>query len=121
MPIPGRIRPLRGPRTGELVKRAKHFSVLTGLCFGYVGSPGIYQDSGDGTKEIHRNTVSADPGWNGPDPFDTDVFVDDGMLATVRLCTREEEESRSYASAMVCTHGPDCLNLKKIEEEGRGT
>ena len=88
------------------------------MTFGFRASPGEYSMTSDGIDEVNHNTVPVEPHWQGPEPYDSETYVDDGGMVAAALECRAEDNQRSYGSAMTALLGEEPINPEKHALEG---
>jgi len=92
--------------------------ILLVLTFGWTSSPPIYALASVAISVLHRSYVPANPDRDGPEPFSSHTYLDDGMLVEPAMGRRLELSALCYEAAVELVLGPGAVSASKKSEEG---
>ena len=92
--------------------------IMLVLTFGWTNSPPVYALASVAISTLHRMHRPADGERDGMEPFQSDTYLDDGMLVEPALGRRPQLSAACYEAAMELVLGPGAVSSSKKEAEG---
>ena len=98
-----------------------NYDIIVGylvLPFGWTGAPGVFASIAEIITRFHNLSSPANPLWAGDHPFQSHLFVDDGILIEPDIAGRLEQSATTWECGSFLVIGNDALNEEKLRIEG---